>query len=173
MQLLVCSMSSSDYLFGLNLIHLYLSMPIGGKNSSWVCCAMGGPIGNCVIGPMMDLGAEGISWMKDCLWLWLGWMMLANLCSCSIFLFIKHFLSHRITRKVRITKLSTSRIVSIDSIAWELLEILSKPTFVFSSRLPAVLVDRALLHILNTNGYAGVSLKNMSNNHWNQSRSKG
>ena len=150
-----CSMSSSDYLLGLNLIHLYLSMPIGGENISCVCCVMGGwPIGNWVIGPMMDLpGAVGISWMKevDCLWLWFGWMILANRCSCSIFLFIKHFLSHLITRNVSITKLSTSRIDSIDSIAWELLEIFSKPTFIFSSLFPAVLVALALLHILNKN----------------------
>ena len=145
-----CSMSSFVFLLGLNVIHLYLSMPIGGENISCVCCG-GWPIGNWVIGPMMDLpGAEGISWMKeDCLWLIFGWMMLANLRSCSIFLFIKHFLSHLMTRNVSMTKLSTSRIVSIDSIAWELLEILSKPTFIFSSWLPAVLVSRALLHILN------------------------
>ena len=61
LQLLLCSMSSFEYLFGLIENHMYLLIPIGGENISGGCCAMGGPIGTCV-GPIIDLpGAVGIS----------------------------------------------------------------------------------------------------------------
>ena len=46
-------------------------------------------------------------------------------------------------------KLSTSKMVSMDKMDWELLDMFNNPTFMFSSLFPAVLVSLALLHIVN------------------------
>ena len=84
-----------------------------------------------------------------------GRMIDANLCSFLNFLFVRHFLNQRMTNMVSIPNEMNSSIVSKDREDWLFDEKLSRPTLVFSSRLPASLVDRALLHILNTNGCAG------------------
>ena len=93
-------------------------------------------------GAMMARGAVGIS-IKLVVLVGSGLMMEASLLSDSNFLLIIHFLIQRSKSIARITKLKISKIVSMLTNDWELLEIFRIPILMFSSEFPLPLTGGA------------------------------